>query len=185
MMLNSGALKRSCGLTLAVTSLILLACTSEESQEEVVSEREVPEGSESEFDQDWYDLEEAQQLAADNDRRIQVFFYVDWCHYCRRMEMETYTDEGVREGLSSWFYPVSINSESSDTVKFNNTRFTEEELAEEFGVTSFPTIVFLDPDGEEFVRENRFIEADSYRQMLRFLGTHAYKNQSFEEFKEN
>lgn len=182
---SNRSLKFSCGLTFVITALALFSCSNEESQQEAESDRESSEIIEAEFDQDWYTLEEAQKLAAHDEQRLQVFFYVDWCHYCRRMEEETYADEGVREDLYSWFYPVSINAESLDSVRFNDTRYTEEELAEKFGVTSFPTIVFIESDGEEFVRENGFIEAASYRQMLAFIGTHAYENQSFEEFTKN
>ncbi len=182
MMPNNGSLKILYSSALLVTAIALFSCSSEESQQEAEGEAPTQEISEAEFDQDWYDLEEAQQLASENDRWVQVYVHVNWCHFCMQMEDETFTDEGVKGNLDSWYYPVSLNAESQDEVRFNGNTYTEEELARNWGVNSYPGMVFIDPEGEIFAQESGYVEARTYRQILEYIGTHAYEEQSFDNF---
>ncbi len=176
MMQSNGLLKIIFGSALVALALAMLSCSSEEPGED---DAEV---QTNEFDQSWYELDDAVKKASENDDWVQVFVHVNWCHTCRQMQEETYTDAGVEDNLDTWHYPVSLNAESRDSVTFKGNEYTEEELAREWGVDSYPTILFIDSEGELFARENGYIDAQTYRQMLEFIGTNAFEEQSFDAF---
>ena len=182
MMPNNGSLKIIYSSTLIITALALLSCSSEESQQEAEGEAPMQETSDTDFDNDWYELDEAIKKASEDDRWVQVYVHVNWCHICSQMESEVYADAGVKDNLDTWYYPVSINAESRNEVTLNGNDYTQEELALEWGVNSYPSILFIDSDGELFARESGYIEPQTYRRMLEFIGTNAFEEQSFDAF---
>ncbi|MEX2641404.1 MAG: thioredoxin fold domain-containing protein [Balneolales bacterium] len=141
--------------------------------------------NESVISEVWYTLEEAQEKTSDDNKKIMVFVYTEWCGYCRRMDREVYSDEEVMQIFSDYYYPVRLNAESDKQVRFNGQSFSESELARAFGVTSYPTAVFLDGEGDPFGSQPGFIEKDMFQDILVFVGSDAYKSQSFQDFQRN
>ncbi len=130
----------------------------------------------------WVTLEEAQDKAYDEGKYIVLDVYTEWCGFCRRMNQETYGDEGVQENLDRYFYPVRINAESDREVTFLGETYTMESLALQFGVGSYPTTIFIAPNGEPIAVQPGFIDAPTFRRMLSFVGSESYNTVSFEEY---
>ncbi|MDG5766380.1 DUF255 domain-containing protein [Balneolales bacterium ANBcel1] len=130
----------------------------------------------------WVTLEEAQERAYDEGQHMLLDIYTEWCGFCRRMNAETYADEGVQELLDRYFIATRINAESSQSVTFLGRSYTMEELALQFGVASYPTTVFLTPNGEPLAAQAGFFEAPHFRQMLGYVGTGSYQEVTFEEY---
>lgn len=135
------------------------------------------------MDDIWYTIEEAQQLAQEEDKYILVDVYTEWCAICHRMEDQTYASEMVQQRLDEYFYPVRLDAESQHTVRFNGREYTEQELALELGVNSYPTAIFIDPQGEPFSMQPGFVESRRFADILAFVGREAYKEQSFNQFQ--
>ncbi len=85
-------------------------------------------------------LERARAEAGDRDTLVMVFFYTDWCGWCRRLEKETFTDPEVRRELDRL---VAMRVDAEDEGA---------ELAARYDVDSYPTLVFVDPAGDEVER---------------------------------
>ena len=90
----------------------------------------------------WFegDLESARAEAAARGTLATVEFNTDWCSWCRRLESDTFSDPDVQQELSG------LVAMKEDAEKGGL------ELARKFGVDSYPTMVFLDPDGNEMER---------------------------------
>jgi len=90
----------------------------------------------------WFrgDLDDAVQAAAEKNTLVFVEFNTDWCSWCRRLESETLSDRDVRNELSK-LVPIQLNAETDGA-----------DAALKFGVESYPTMIFLDPSGEEVER---------------------------------
>ena len=75
-----------------------------------------------------------------------VYFYTDWCGYCRQFEAELLSDDSVI-GFLATLQAVRINPEKG---------LGEAELARRYGVAGFPAL-FLHEDGrpESFVTVRR------------------------------
>lgn len=104
----------------------------------------------------WYDgdLAGALEEAAASDRIVLVGFTTEWCVWCRRLETDTLADPSVRAALAG-FVPVKVDAEREGA-----------ELARRLGVDSYPTIVFLDRQGEEVERILGFLPPDRFRAEL-------------------
>jgi len=155
-------------------SLFAISCSSDSGAAE-----NQPTEQEHEF---WVSLEEAQHQALDKGRYILLDVYTEWCGFCRRMIRETYADKRVQEALDQYFYPVRIDAESLRMVTFQGQSYSMQDLALAFGVQSFPTTIFLNPQGEPVALQPGFIEAERFHKMLSFVGSESYRTQTFQQF---
>ncbi|MCH8494881.1 MAG: thioredoxin fold domain-containing protein [Balneolales bacterium] len=129
-----------------------------------------------------YSLDEAQALAVRNDKKILLDVYTVWCGYCRKMAAETYPNAKVKQNVEEYFYIVRLNAESDKTVIFNGESITERELAQALGVTSFPTTIFIGNDGEPIGIQPGFMEAGMFANLVGFVGSEAYRTESFDDY---
>jgi thioredoxin-related protein len=98
------------------------------------------------------------------------------------MAAETYPTENVKKTVEDYFYTVRLNAESEREIIFNGQSLTERELAAAFGVSSFPTTVFVDTDGEPLGFQPGFMDAAIFKDLIAYVGSNKYKSQSFDEF---
>ena len=133
----------------------------------------------------WNNFSEAQHNAEQEDKWVLVDVYTDWCGYCRQMYQETYTDQKVIDRLNEYFHVTRVNAESDETIQFNGQEMTMEQFAAEFGVTSYPTTIIIDSEGDPFAVQPGLIEADEFASILNYVGTGAYEEVSFEDYVSN
>jgi len=81
----------------------------------------------------------AQKLSRTSGRLIMVYFYADWAPPCRQMEENILSDRKVI-GLSRYFVPLRANADANP------------EFHTKHNVTGYPTLVFLDDNGNEAAR---------------------------------
>jgi thioredoxin-related protein len=124
-------------------------------------------------------LEEARTTG----RPVLIDVYTDWCGWCRRMKAEVYTKPEVRDYLTSHYVLISLNAEASEPARYENKAYTSRTLAARFGVSGYPTTVFLRSGGEHLVNVPGYHESPKFLQVLRFIGEgHMEKGVSFQEF---
>ena len=100
----------------------------------------------------WFkgDETKAAAAAAERDTLVMMEFYTDWCSWCRRLEAETFTDSRVVAVLEQ-LVPIRVNAEGGG-----------EDLARRYGVDSYPTIVFVSPDGHEVDRILGYLPPEAF-----------------------
>jgi len=82
--------------------------------------------------------EEINRKARKEGKFIFVDAYTDWCYWCKVQDKETFTNSDVAEILNKKFIPVKLNFEDSVNIP----------LAMKFRVSSFPTILIFNKDGQ-------------------------------------
>lgn len=109
----------------------------------------------------WYqgDLSAATEQAAEENTLVFVEFYTDWCSWCRRLDSETLTNREVREELSK-LVAIRLNAEKEG-----------KSAAERFGVESYPTMIFLDPTGDEVERITGYLPPNKFIEEVRRIRT--------------
>lgn len=127
-------------------------------------------------------LEEAIAKAVQNDKKVVIDVYTDWCGYCRRMRNETYPAQSVQNALDEYYYFVRLNAESDEVVTYGGQRVSKRNLAVQLGATSYPTTVFLNNKGEPLGMQPGFLEADMFEKLLVYVGRDAYEHTAFEDF---
>lgn len=78
-------------------------------------------------------------LAKSQNKIIMLDFYTDWCIPCKQMEEHIFTQKRVLEVLNSDFIKLRVDAEKGEGIK----------LAQLYGISGYPTLVFLDSDGME------------------------------------
>lgn len=74
---------------------------------------------------------------------IILYFYTDWCPYCRKFEKHTLANESVKKTLDA-FVLVRINPEKGSR---------ENQIAEQYRVDGYPSIFFSNPSSGESTQE--------------------------------
>jgi thioredoxin-related protein len=100
----------------------------------------------------WFkgDLEAARAEAGRRDTVVMIEFYTDWCNWCRRLEADTFSTSAVRRELE---HIVSLRRDAEKDGA---------DLAVRFGVDSYPTMIFLDPAGNEIDRIIGYLPPDAF-----------------------
>lgn len=84
--------------------------------------------------------ESAMDIARQTGKPVMVDFYTDWCGVCKRLDAETFpASEVIAESQN--FVSVRVNAE------------VRTDLAQQHGISKYPTILFLDSGGNAL---NRF-----------------------------
>lgn len=116
----------------------------------------------------WMPLEEALTQASLNegDKLILIDIYETGCRFCRQMEREVYPSETIRTLIDSDFYPVKVNGNSEEIIRFQGEPMMEKEFSSRMGVTAFPYTVIMDGNGNVLDRRRGFMGT---MDMSRFL----------------
>ncbi len=104
----------------------------------------------------WYTLAEAVELNKTNKKKFAIDIYTSWCHWCKVMDKETFTDPAVIEYLNTHFYAIKFDAESKENITFQGKDFKFVNAGRRGintlayflldGKTAYPTIVYLDED---------------------------------------
>lgn len=130
------------------------------------------------------ELEEAMETAKLEDKKVLLDVFAVWCPYCIKMHNDIYPDESVSKAVNDHFILVHIDIESEEKVTFLDKNITEAQFASALRSQSTPTTYFMDHDGEILGHQPGLLSAEVFESLLRYVGSDAYLNQSFEEFSD-
>lgn len=130
----------------------------------------------------WKPFNEASRIAAEEQKKMLVYFYADWCTYCRAMDRETFSDQRVLQLLLKQFVVTRINVESDEFLTFQGRQITHRQFARMLRASSLPTSSFLDEKAAPITYLPGKPDTDTYIDLLAFVGSNAYKTSDFEAF---
>lgn len=99
-----------------------------------------------------------------------LHFYTDWCHYCKVMNKETFTDPKIIAYLNKNFVTIRVNADQ------------EKAVAKEYGVAPVPDNWFIGDDASPLSHQPGYIPPEMLLNMLKFLHTDSFKTMKFSEF---
>lgn len=131
----------------------------------------------------WRTWDRGLQEARAAGRPVLVDVYTDWCGWCRRMDAQVYSRPEILDYLSKTFVAVKLDAEAQDPARYEDRAFTSRTLAARFGVSGYPTTIFLRPDGTHLVNVPGYVDADRFLLMLRYIGDgHMDRGVAFQDF---
>ena len=131
----------------------------------------------------WRTWNTGMKEAGSSGRIVLVDVYTDWCGWCKRLDADVYSRSEVRRYLAQHFVTIRLNAESGAPASYEGQPFTERSLAGRFRVNSYPTTIFLRPNGDHMVNVPGYVPADRFLLLLRYIGDgHADRGEPFEEF---
>jgi thioredoxin-related protein len=101
------------------------------------------------------DFDLALTKAKIEEKPILVFFYTEWCGWCKSMDEIVFSDRKLSEYSSKELVSVRVDAEKREGSS----------LIKKYRVRTYPTIVFLNHKGNEIHRINGFLPPKSLLKM--------------------
>ncbi|MGR6088783.1 MAG: thioredoxin family protein [Arcticibacter sp.] len=140
----------------------------------------------------WMSFEEAVAASGKNPKKLFIDVYTEWCGWCKKMDKSTFADPAVAYYINEHFYPVKLDAETKDTIRFRDQLFVFEPqykantLAASLlgGKMGYPSYVILD---EKFALVTQplqgYMSTTQIMPTLRYYAENIYKEKTWEEFE--
>ncbi|MBI5648768.1 MAG: thioredoxin fold domain-containing protein [Ignavibacteriae bacterium] len=132
----------------------------------------------------WKPYARAVADAKENGRVVLVDVYTGWCGWCKKMDRDVYADARVRKYLAERYEIVKLDAEAATAHELDGRNMTERQIATDFGVSSYPTTLFLASDGTLITAVPGYVAADKFLDVLEYIAGGLYKTQSWNAFLE-
>ncbi len=97
-------------------------------------------------------------------KKIFVYLYADWCGYCSYMSENVLNQSDIVKEIDSFLIPYRVESGSPESLKIRQI----------YTVSSYPTFLFLNPDGSEIDRYIGKGEHEEFMNELRIVKKNMY-----------
>lgn len=71
----------------------------------------------------WLSWEQLESTLAEKPKKTLIFFYADWCAYCKKIERVVFTKPEIIQKLNKDYYAVRMNVETQDSIHFDGKVF--------------------------------------------------------------
>lgn len=118
----------------------------------------------------WKAYDEALRDAQKSGKPVFLYFFIDNCMYCRKMDGQTLVAREVVDYLKDNFVSVRIKGEKAP------------QLVRKYMVRGFPTSWFLTPDGKAISSLPGYLGPEEFSRVLRYIGGGHYRSKSLKEY---
>jgi len=134
----------------------------------------------------WNDYDSGIRLSKKTNRIVFIFFYADWCAYCKMMDDVNFTDAAIAGSLNNNFIPIRLNVDSGRKLPaYSNYTLTPKELFNTMSGSALPYMVFTDSAGGIITGIPGYIKKEIFNPLLKYIAMGCYnKNITFEEYLE-
>ncbi len=138
----------------------------------------------------WMSFEEAVLKGGKEPKKLFIDVYTDWCGWCKKMDKTTFQDAKIADEINKHFYPVKLDAERKDTVRFRDKifvfkpEFKAHELAIALlnGQMGYPTYVFLDENFAMISPISGYQTVEQLLPTLRYFSDNIYKNKQWDDY---
>jgi thioredoxin-related protein len=142
----------------------------------------------------WMSLDEAQEQQKSVAKPMMLFFYTDWCRFCKEMEKTTFSNEQIGSYINQHFYCVRINAEGYDSLTWNDTLYTnpggQERSTHDFARKmlghrlTYPTTMFLNQQFQFRFVVPGLVDIVKIEPMLVYVLEQVFLTENYEPFEE-
>ncbi|MBU0544898.1 MAG: thioredoxin fold domain-containing protein [Proteobacteria bacterium] len=121
----------------------------------------------------WHTYKDGMELGKKDRKKVFLYFYADWCGYCKDMEKITFKDQSVIDILNSGFIPVRVNTDK------------EKVTASSYNISGLPSNWFITENGENISNLPGYIPPSKLFFILKYIHTDSYKSMTFKSYLKN
>jgi thioredoxin-related protein len=126
--------------------------------------------------------EEVKEAAQDG-KRVMLYFGQDGCPYCKQLMQTNFTQRAIVEKTRRHFVAIALNIWGDREVQWTDgRRMSEKELTSTLKVQYTPTLLFLDAKGAVVARLNGYYPPHRFTAALDFASGVAGKGRRFEDY---
>ena len=121
--------------------------------------------------------------------------YTEWCYWCKRMDESTFNRKELSMYVNENFYPVKFDAEQKGDIEFKdkvykyvkNSKRGYHEMAAELlnGRLSFPTLVFLNEQGEVIQSIVGYKDPAQFEQIVTYFAEDHYRKVPWSTYKKS
>jgi thioredoxin-related protein len=124
---------------------------------------------------DWFkvsflDLYDDIAEAADNDKRVMVYFFQDGCPYCKKLLEDNFGQREITDKTRKYFDVVTLNIWGDREVTVGDKVLTEKEFAAALKVQYTPTLIFFNENNKAVYRANGYYPPEKFDVVLDYVG---------------
>ena len=135
------------------------------------------------FKQSFLDIQDDIEEAANQDKRLILYFYQDGCPYCAKLLRDNFGQRHIAKKTQHHFDIISINMWGDrDVTWVDGTGAREKRFAARMKVMFTPTMLFLDEKGNIALRVNGYYSPEKFDAALDYVSGHHEEKLSFRDF---
>ena len=118
----------------------------------------------------WVDYNTGLKMALEQKKPVLINFFADWCHFCKKMDNETYGAIQIIEYLNENFVTIKVNTDK------------DRNLASSYKVMGLPTTWFLEHDATRIGPLSGYVPSADLIGVLKYIRGNHHKNMTLKEF---
>jgi len=134
-------------------------------------------------DHEKINIDELTNKLQKNNKHIIVFFHMNYCPYCIRMEKGTLKDKTIQKMIEKDFIFIDVNTNQKSKIIFENKTYSTKEFANYFDIDFFPTVLFFDKEKDIVYTARGHRKVKKFKKILKFITTKSYENMDFFDYE--
>jgi len=130
----------------------------------------------------WMGFEELEESLSKEEKPVVIYFYTDWCVYCKKMEKHAFKNSEVISELNEKFYVVKMNAETTAAIEFDGQTFINEQAKNKRnGIhqiplllasrkkkpISFPVVMVLDTEFRVIKKSHEYLTSEKMKTLIK------------------
>lgn len=120
--------------------------------------------------------------AADEGKRLMVYYYQDGCPYCKKLLEDNFGQREIADKTQRYFDTVAINLWGDKEVTVGDKAYTEKAFAEALKVQYTPTLLFFSEDKKIIFRANGYYPPEKFSALLDYIGQKKEAEISYQDY---
>ncbi|GAA4309516.1 hypothetical protein GCM10023115_35600 [Pontixanthobacter gangjinensis] len=130
----------------------------------------------------WIGFEQLEDSLKVETKPVVIYFYTDWCAYCKKMDRNAFRNQEVVSALNGGYYAVKMNAESTENIEFDGQVFRNEQAEKKRnGIhqiplllagrknesLAFPVVMVLDKDFRIKRKSHQYLTSEMMKKLLK------------------